>query len=256
MAAPPRRSPRRRDALRLGGAWAADYAYAGWHQLRAALSRSGPDALLGPSAVDRPVPVVLLPGVYEPWRFLAPLAQHLRRAGYPVHVVETLGLNRGPVLDMAHRAAEVLDTRDLRRVVLVAHSKGGLVGKQLMLLPGAGDRITGMVTVNTPFAGSRYARYLPGRTLRAFSPRDTALLALARERRVDARIVSVFARWDPHIPGGSTLAGARRNVRLDAVGHFRVLSDPAVLEVVLETVEEIAGTAAPSAGDPSGAPGA
>ncbi|MDO8384687.1 MAG: universal stress protein, partial [Microbacterium sp.] len=53
--------------------------------------------------------------------------------------------------------------------------------------------------------------------------------ALLLETAADARIVSVYGRFDPHIPGGSALPGAR-NVVLDTMGHFRVLADPRILD--------------------------
>jgi hypothetical protein len=53
-------------------------------------------------------------------------------------------------------------------------------------------------------------------------------VALAEDRDVNRRIVSVFGEFDPHIPGGSFLAGAK-NVRLETGGHFRVLAHPRVM---------------------------
>lgn len=225
---------------------AADYAYALRHEARALLGRrtdparylSGGDAYL-PGPARGQIPVLVLPGVYETWRFLEPLAAHLAAAGHPVHVVSSLGINRRPVVDAAARAAGYLEERDLTDVVLVAHSKGGLVGKTLMLADG-GARVAGMVAVATPWAGSVYARlFPPGTAVRHFSPRDRQILALARERDVNARIVAVAPAWDPHVPGTGELAGARRNVRLGGSGHFRVLDDADLRETVLAAVNEL-----------------
>lgn len=66
------------------------------------------------------------------------------------------------------------------------------------------------------------------RTLRAFSPDDPSIVGLTRHLEVNARIVSIYAEFDPHIPDGSKLAGAK-NVRLDTGGHFRILAHPRVL---------------------------
>jgi alpha-beta hydrolase superfamily lysophospholipase len=190
--------------------------------------------------------VLLLPGIYESWRFLEPLAAHLHAAGHPVHVVTALGLNGRDVLDGARRAARYLRAADLRDVVVVAHSKGGLIGKALMLQDrrGAGARgarVRGMVAVATPWSGSSYAAFFPpGSAVRHLAPRARDVLALARERAVDDRIVAIVPAWDPHIPSGSRLDGARRNVAVAATGHFRVLADPGVLAEVDRAVAELA----------------
>jgi pimeloyl-ACP methyl ester carboxylesterase len=205
------------------GWWAEDYAYAAARQLAAALDRTDPaDLRTGSKA-----PVVMLPGVYETWKFLHPLSVVLHRDGHPVHVIEPLHHNRTPVADSAHHVRTYLEMQNLTGVTIVAHSKGGLIGKEVMLGE-AGPRIRSMVAVATPFGGSRYARFLLSRSLRIFSPHDATILRLAHETAVNERIVSIYSEFDPHIPEGSELPGAR-NVRLPTGGHFRVLAQPPVL---------------------------
>lgn len=216
--------------LRHGLWWAEDYAYAGFRQAAATLDRTDAVRLRTGTAA----PVVLLPGVYESWRFLAPLARWLHGRGHPVHVVEPLRHNRRPVTDSARHVAEVLSARDLGDVTIVAHSKGGLIGKEVML--GAeGGRIRNMVAIAAPFGGSRYAARVRGQALRIFSPDDPTILRLARETAVNTRITSVAAVFDPHIPEGSALVDAR-NVLVPTGGHFRILARPEVRTEILRAL--------------------
>lgn len=203
--------------------WLLDYAYAARWQLRACFNRTDPQSF----ATGDCVPVVVLPGVYETWKFLQPLIEQIHGRGHPVHVVETLRHNRRPVADAAAEVTAFLAAADLRDVVLVAHSKGGLAGKLVMVGPET-ERVAGMLAVATPFSGSRYARMMPGQTLRAFSPVHPSILEIARHQSVNGCVVSVFGEFDPHIPEGSELVGAR-NVRLATGGHFRILAHPQVL---------------------------
>jgi len=205
------------------GWWVRDYAYAVAWQVRALCSRTDPESFR--SGTRRPI--VVVPGVYETWRFLEPLIAHAHAGGHPVHVIDPLRYNDRPVPEAAERVAEYLVQHDLHDVVLLAHSKGGLVGKHLMVLGDDTWRVASMLAVATPFAGSSYARILLLPSLRIFSPNDVTILALGREARVNAHIVSVFGAFDPHIPGGSRLEGAK-NVRLDTGGHFRILAHPRV----------------------------
>lgn len=218
--------------------WGQDYAYAGWRQARGLLSRTSPDSYTRPAPARRP-PVLLLPGVWETWRFLEPLARGLFAGGHPVHVVAPFGLNRGSVPDMADLAAAQLLDADLRGAVVVAHSKGGLIGKSVMGRTDVGDRVLGMVAINTPFSGSPYARLLPLRSIRTFLPDDEVLTALAAQRADHGRIVSVATCFDPHIPTSSELPGAR-NVRLETPGHFRSLTDPALLPLLEQELARLA----------------
>jgi len=212
--------------------WAGDYAYALAWQARAFVDRT--DAARYRTG-DR-TPIVVVPGVYESWHFLQPLVEALHDRGHPVHVIDPLRDNRVPVTAGARIVADHLRMHDLHDVVIVAHSKGGLIGKHVMAIGPAADRIRGMVAVATPFSGSLYARLMLTRTLRSFSPRDATILALARETAVDSRIVSIYGVFDPHIPGGSHLPGAT-NVVLDTGGHFRILAHPRVIAEVAALAE-------------------
>jgi hypothetical protein len=207
------------------GAWVRDYAYAATGQVRAAFDRTDPATF----RTGNRTPVVMLPGIYESWRFMLPLIAAIHDRGHPVHIVDVLRRNGRPVGEGAVEVVRYLEDNDVRGAVIVAHSKGGLVGKRAMIAGATPDRVTGMLAIATPFAGSRYARYFLMRSIRGFSPRDPTIRALLRETAVDARIVSAYGRFDPHIPEGSELLGAR-NVVLDTMGHFRVLGDARILD--------------------------
>ena len=220
--------------LRRGISWWLDYAYVGWEQLKHFLGgRSAAGFSDGALA-----PVVLLPGVYETWQFLRPVAKRMHELGHPVHVVTKLGYNRATIADAAAISQRYLDENDLRGVILIAHSKGGLIGKHQMVLDDTDSRITGMVAVNSPFGGSLYARFIPGRTIHAFSPRDKTLMMLGANATVNSRITSIYAEFDPHIPGGSTLAGAT-NIELPVSGHFRPLGMPVLLAEIEKAVARL-----------------
>ncbi|WP_309082067.1 alpha/beta fold hydrolase [Zhihengliuella sp.] len=224
-----------RRRVRLGWAWALDYAYVGYWQVHGFLFRREAAAYARrPEGSSKP-PVVLLPGIYENWQFMHPVAEHLHRAGHPVHVVSKLGYNRGTVPAMAALVKDYLEEQELRDVVLVAHSKGGLIGKYLMTMPGAGDRVARLVAVNSPFSGSVYADFFLAPSIRAFSPRNATLRQLRENLHVNQRITSVYSSFDPHIPGGSRLPGAV-NIELESMGHFRVIGEARLLAALDEAL--------------------
>ncbi len=218
--------------LRTASWWVRDYLYAAVWQLRAFFDRTDPASFSSGSGT----PLVMLPGVYETWKFLEPLIAALHARGHPVYVVDLTRRNQDPIDDLARHVEDYLIASGLEDVVLVAHSKGGLVGKRVMANAAASRRVRGMVAVATPFKGSAYARFMVGRTLRSFSPANAAIASLTRETEVNARIVSVYGRFDPHIPEGSELTGAK-NVRLDDGGHFRILANPRVIAEITALTE-------------------
>ncbi|HXD60829.1 MAG TPA: alpha/beta hydrolase [Lacisediminihabitans sp.] len=212
--------------------WTLDHVYAARVQLRYLADGSVPQAYLDGDAP----PVLLLPGVYENWQFLKPVGELLNSLGHPVHVVRELGYNRQPIADSAELATRILIERDLRHVVIVGHSKGGLIGKQLMVKDAVAGRIDRMVAINSPFSGSRLARYAPGAPLRAFLPSNETIATLAQNLEANSRITSIFSSFDPVIPEGSRLDAAE-NVELPLSGHFRPLGSRELLDAVRRAVE-------------------
>ena len=224
-------SPVRGRSLAAVAWWsAADWSYALRWQVRSLRRGALPDDHR--SARGDGVPVVLVPGVYESWRFLQPLVDVLHRSGHPVHVVDALGFNDGEIPAAALAVRGYLEATGLPRVAVVAHSKGGLVGKQLLVHHNDDGRVDRLVAVNTPFSGSALARWLPLRAVRVFVPGGPLLRELDAAREVNAAITSVYSAVDLNIPGSSRLEGAT-NVEVDTVGHFRILADRRAQAAVL-----------------------
>lgn len=218
--------------LRTALLWNLDTWLGGWWQFRYTTRPRDPGELAGGSRA----PVLLVPGVYETWEFLLPIARRLHDAGHPVHAVTELRHNSIPVPDAAALAQRYLERHDLRGVVVVAHSKGGLIGKHMMAVDDTAGRIARMVAVAAPFSGSSLARYAPVATLRIFMDTDPTLSTLASNFAINSRITSIYGEFDPMIPARSHLDGAT-NVELPVVGHFSVLRDRRVLDAIQAAID-------------------
>ena len=184
-----------------------------------------------------PIPVVMLPGILERSTYMAPLGRFLASKGHPIHVIDALGWNLLSIQDSVERCVKALQDQHISDAVLLAHSKGGLIGKAVLLDPRATAAVAGMVALSTPFDGSSFGgplQYLPfakRSPLGLFFPNNEALGRLSVEAEINSRIVSMAPARDQMIPGGSHLEGAT-NVTLDGRGHFRPVDDEGVWEQV------------------------
>jgi triacylglycerol lipase len=227
------RAPRRPTWRQKLWGWLLDYAFVAYWMTRSMLGRGNAEERLHP-ATQPGSPVLLIPGVFESWRFMQPVAEHLYRQGHPVHVLDKLGFNTGAIGDMAVIVSEYLERHDLYDVTIVAHSKGGLIAKQALGQQGTLARVRHLVAVNTPFSGSRYASFflfLLMPSVKVFAPNGQVIRALSLETAVNRRISSLYSVFDPHIPETSRLEGAE-NIVLPTIGHFRPLAAPHTLQLV------------------------
>lgn len=187
--------------------------------------------------------IVVLPGVYEDPSYFHRIFSPLEEAGYDV-VTLPLGRMTKPVPDLARQVLAELErfrsAAPTTPIVLLAHSKGSLVGRAVLAaLP---PNVYGLIAVAAPWNGSRLAR-LFGRweAVSAMVPGGPATWTPwphERESIIRERIYSLAPMWDPHIPEGSVLEGAT-NIPLALSGHFRAISDPATLTVILACIDEL-----------------
>jgi 8-oxo-dGTP pyrophosphatase MutT (NUDIX family) len=240
------------NLIEKAGVWILDYLDAAVLHVRAVAGGWRVPAHYAHGEPGKPT-VVLIPGVYERWIFLKAIADRLWEDGYPISVVHGLGYNRRPIVDTSDRLGAALSRVRANPAgrIIVAHSKGGLVGKHLMLSSREDLGIRGLVAVCTPFAGSRYAKYVLGQTLRAFSPTDDTIVLLGRNSSVNAEIVSIFGPFDPHVPDGSVLVGAT-NVQVPVSGHFRILQSAEAIDAAADAVTLLASR--PADGHEASAP--
>jgi hypothetical protein len=173
--------------------------------------------------------------VYETWHFLETVGRHLNSLGHPVYTIPSFRYNVRPISEMAELAVQYVLDNDLTNVAIVAHSKGGLIGKALMLTDAGEARVASMVAINAPFGGSDYAHLVPIRTLREFVPTHDTIVSLSQAAEVNHRITSIFSVWDPIIPNGSAMDGAV-NLELPITGHFRILDSKELLDAVANAV--------------------
>ena len=237
------------SAVRFGTAIAADTFVWDYLQVRSLRPRQPPSRYAPvPYRLDPELPtVVLIPGFLTNWQFMTPIAETLARLGVRVRVLPQLGWMLDSVDELARL---VLD--DLREhaeegpVVLVSHSKGGLVAKRVLLADPEGELALGAVAISAPFDGARAARLVRGnlrvpyvREVVMLRPGTPAMLELARETGANSRITTVSPIVDEIVGAGGALPGAR-NIAVSSIGHNLLLADARVHRIIVREVRRIA----------------
>src|SRR3989344_5464630 len=156
------------------GRWVRDYLHAAKEQVASFLVQKPPDHYLR-HIIHGKCPLILIPGVLEKWHFLHAIADPLSRQGHPVYVLEHLGYNTRTIHESAELVRKLIDEQHLYDAVIVAHSKGGLIGKYVLAHRNSDNRVRKVIAIATPFRGSRIAHLIPARFLRELSPSSDAI---------------------------------------------------------------------------------
>jgi triacylglycerol lipase len=132
------------------------------------------------------------------------VADDLRRRGEVVYTPELPPFappaTRAPVLAAAIRRA--LAETGRAKVVLIAHSQGGLDARYLISTLGLGDRVAALVTVATPHRGTRlgdaFAGLIPGVNLGLLDAAATAIGAVYNGAAGRAEVRGTLAALSEH----------------------------------------------------------
>jgi len=142
------------------------------------------------------VPIILIPGVFSKWHFLKFFADPLSQKGHPIYIVRSLGYNTRAISHSAKLVHELINEKNLRNVVIIAHSKGGLIGKYVIAFLNKDKRVRKVIAVATPFGGSYMAKYFSHEAFIEIHPHSTVIQELQAQKEVNKHIVSIFGVFD------------------------------------------------------------
>lgn len=217
--------------------WAIDYLYM-LHGHSQAFYVKEPAHYLGYVRAGK-FPIILIPGIFSKWHFLKFFADPISHRGHPVYVVRALGSNIGEISHSAKIIRKLIDEKNLHDVIIIAHSKGGLIGKYLLGFLNRDNRIKKVIAIATPFGGSYMVKYFKLKALAELHPQSRAILELKAQREVNRHIVSVFGVFDNHVwPEASCRVEGAKNIEVNTHGHHKILFDKKVRDIVLEEVEK------------------
>lgn len=184
------------------------------------------------------------------WRRLLPLLDAARASHAAVDLEPLTGDIDAYVPQIEHAVEALRAQAGAGRVIIVAHSMGGLAARAWMRRFGSG-RIARLITLGSPHHGTSLAAFglgvnaLQMRRSGRSGPASAWLRALEASETPHTRalITSIYTHHDNIIAPqtSSELAGAR-NLAFGGVGHVALGSNPRVLAAVMDEIARQAET--------------
>ena len=200
-----------------------------------------------PAPAPVQVPVLLVHGVLCNAGVWARVARFLRDK----KVAGVYSFSYGPPLasielfaeQLARKIDEVLAATGARRVVVIAHSMGGLVVRAYLRKFGSA-RLARVMSIGAPHHGSMHAWFFPGVSLAQLRPGNAWLAALnAEPLDPSLRFLSLWSWHDSMVaPQTSSELPGSVDATLVGVGHNALLTDPHVFARVLAEIHAARAT--------------
>lgn len=172
--------------------------------------------------------VVLLPGFGEPWTFLQTIAEDLNKLGYAIHVIQKLTYNFRSLATSVDLLKEHIEKQGLKNVILLSHSKGGLVAKQYMDTF-TDNNVSLSISIATPYHGTPLA-HIWIFSLKELIPNSQTIKQILYNTKNNHKILNIYAKID-NIIGSSKkpILPRAENVMIDVTGHTKILEDKQTL---------------------------
>ena len=191
------------------------------------------------------VPIILIPGIFGKWTFLKELGDVLSLEGHPVYIIPDLKYN---LFSIPHSASIVdslvksvrVSTPSFEKAIIVAHSKGGLIGKYFLNHYNKEGSVIQMISIATPYSGSSMAKFLPLDPIKELDTDSLIIQDLTKHVGINKKITSIIPEYDNHVwaEKGSYLEGAH-NVHVTVHGHHRIVFDEGVRAVIIGRIGDI-----------------
>lgn len=226
--------------LRKARAWVTDYVYMIRGSASMLVHKNPPAHYLG-YIIEGKAPVILIPGITEKWSSIKHLGDHISLAGHPVYIIQKLHYNLFDIPESAQKILDSLRNYSIKNAVIVAHSKGGLIGKYLLIHHNHNQQIKGLVAIATPFSGSRMAHLIPHRSFKELRVDSQIIKELKSHISVNKKIISIIPEFDNHVwaEEGGHLDGALDNIVVPVLGHHKILFDKDVQDKVMASIEQL-----------------
>lgn len=216
--------------------WIIDYYYLFRGNALMLIHKNPPKHYLG-FVLKGKIPIILIPGISNKWGFLKYVGDCISKKGHPVYIVNKLGFNLFDIPASAKIVREIIDKNNLKNAIIVGHSKGGIIGKYLLIHENKDNGIKGLIAIGAPFSGSKLARNFFKKSLKELTPESKMIQALNSHKEVNCKIISIMPEFDNHVwhEKGSNLSGAV-NIKVPIKGHHKIVFDKDAINKILELI--------------------
>ena len=184
--------------------------------------------------------VILVPGILDDHFFLTKIGNALNKKGYKIHVLKNFRTTYFSIEEIAQILAEYIQKNNLDKIIIVSHSKGSIATRYLMENYSKVNKEIKMVfTISTPHKGTIFA-YINVFNFWQLTPSSELINKLLKQKGNLHKITNIYALIDNSVlPNNNLILDECLNIRIDVIGHTRILGDQRTVDVIIKKIDSI-----------------
>jgi triacylglycerol lipase len=190
------------------------------------------------------VPIVLVHGYFANRGYFRPLVKRLEAAGAGPVFAPNLRAWLAPIAaceeDLEREIARICAGTGQTRVIVVAHSMGGLTARSFVARRGS-ERVALLVTIASPHHGTALARLGVGANAREMEEGSRFIAALEASESDPRRRAPTVSIYSPHdnmvAPQATSRLAWARNIALPGLGHLAIAASQRLFEALAPELE-------------------
>lgn len=186
--------------------------------------------------------VILVPGFADDHIFLMKIGEELNKNGYKIHSatqsIKGFNTTTLSVQELATKLAGYIAQNNMTNIILVGHSKGGIVAKYLLENFGQiSDKIKNVFTIASPHQGTIFA-YVGIFHLHQLTPGSNLIKTLKTQTANTHKITNIYPKFDNTIvPNKNLILDGAINQQIKIVGHTRILYSNECTKIIIENLK-------------------
>ncbi len=167
--------------------------------------------------------VILLQGHNAEWVSLKKIGKAIHKKGYRIHFVEKIGSDMKSVPEATKDVEEYIHKNKLENIIVIGHSKGGIIAISLLKNKEIAPRITRIINIAGPIKGMLASSLIP--SVSDLVPTSEVISHL-EDGINKKKIVNLYPRVDDFVlPNSSLTDDGMINKQIPVIGHVRIVED-------------------------------
>lgn len=181
--------------------------------------------------------ILLVPGFDETWVFLETIGNYFNNKGYKIHTVSTIEPNVKPIKYCVGEVMKYIVKNNLTNVIIMSHSKGGIVTKRLLQNTSIEERVKIAFSLATPYGGVHWA-YKWMKNVYEFVY-TSEIINEMEKTRPSKKLINLYPRFDQVVfPKNKLFLHNGTNIEVDVVGHAMIMESNKTINEIWKCINK------------------